>query len=253
MPDADIGGQQMQIQTPRPHRLRMTVGVSAVAATMLLGGALPAAAADDPVAEPATFTSMFTTSATPDTVIDPDGNPAPGEPGATGTFNFRINSDEEIICWDITLRGVTPPYQSMARTATHIHEADAGMGGPPRLAFPDPEDAGDGTLTSSGCMQGPFTTGIEADGVDTGTDFSLAQIEANPAGFSADTHTANFVPGAVRGQLSPVPMGGVDTGGGGTSGGSDASSTLLMSTVAGLAAAGVGVALMRRRRSAVVS
>lgn len=235
-------------------KFRLVTGVSAIGAALLIGSSLPASAADDPVAEPDTFTSMFTSSATPIAVVDADGNPAPGEPGATGMFNFRINSDLDIICYDITLRGVTPPYQSMARTATHVHDADAGSGGPPRLAFPDPEDAGDGTLTSTGCMQGPFTTGILADGVDTGDGFTLDQIEANPAGFSADTHTSAFVPGAVRGQLSAVPMGGVDTGGGGTAGGGGLDTTVLVgSSLAGLAAVGAGFTLTRRRRGDVAS
>jgi hypothetical protein len=236
-------------------KFRLVTGASAIGAVLLIGSALPAVAADDPVAEPDTFTSMFTSMATPEAVVDADGNPAPGEPGATGTFNLRINSDLDIICYDITLRGVTPPYQSMARTATHIHDADAGSGGPPRLAFPDPTDAGDGTLTSVGCMQGPFTTGIMVDGIDTGQGFTLDQIEANPAGFSADTHTANFVPGAVRGQLSPVPMGGVDTGGGGTAGSEGGLDTSLLvgSTLAGLAAIGAEFTLTRRRRGHVAS
>lgn len=52
-------------------------------------------------------------------------------------------------------------------------------------------------------MTGPFVTGIKgADNVtDTGAGFKLSQIEANPAGFFTDSHTALFVPGAVRGQL----------------------------------------------------
>ena len=57
---------------------------------------------------------------------------------------------------------------------------------------------------SAGCMSGPFTTGVLAPpmtGVDTGTGFKLAQIEANPAGFFTDSHTKLFVPGVVRGQL----------------------------------------------------
>lgn len=40
-----------------------------------------------------------------------------------------------------------------------------------------------------------------ANGVDTGTGFILKQIEANPAGFFTDSHTARYVPGVVRGQL----------------------------------------------------
>jgi hypothetical protein len=34
-----------------------------------------------------------------------------------------------------------------------------------------------------------------------GAGFSLKQIEANPAGFFTDSHTALFVAGVVRGQL----------------------------------------------------
>ena len=241
---------QRSITSHLPHRRRLGTAAAAGVTVAVLAFGSSAQAADDPVDEPDTFTSMFTVSATPDQVIDPEGNPAPGEEGASGVYNFRINSNEEIICWDITLRGVTPPYQSMARTATHVHEAVRGAGGPPRLAFPDPTDAGDGTLKSSGCMQGPFTTGIDADdGTDTGEGFSLAQIEANPAGFSADSHTSAFVPGVVRGQLTQVPMGGVDTGAGGTAG-EDGSGTgmLAIGLVAAGGAAAVGAIGLRRRR-----
>lgn len=35
----------------------------------------------------------------------------------------------------------------------------------------------------------------------SGAGFTLAQIEANPAGFFTDSHTNLFVPGVVRGQL----------------------------------------------------
>lgn len=36
---------------------------------------------------------------------------------------------------------------------------------------------------------------------DTGTGFSVAQIEQNPAGFFADVHTMQFPAGAIRGQI----------------------------------------------------
>jgi hypothetical protein len=100
---------------------------------------------------------------------------------------------------------VTGPYRSPAKTATHIHEAAKGKTGPPRLAFPNPEpaDAGaDVVKYSMGCMTGPFTTGVIANGQDTGTGFTLKQIEANPAGFFTDSHTVKYVPGVVRGQLA---------------------------------------------------
>ena len=99
--------------------------------------------------EPDSFTSMYTVMATPDTIINNDGASVPGQPGATGEFNFRINSDDEVICYDITLRGVTGEYQSPAATATHIHEAAAGQPGPPRISLPNPQGDGD-VRTSSG-------------------------------------------------------------------------------------------------------
>lgn len=240
--------------------------------TTILGGVVAAglastwtagsAAAETPVDRPDSFTSAFTVSATPDQVIDPDGNPVDGAPGAMGTFDFMVNSEQEIICYDITVTGAEPPYESAAKTATHIHDAAAGQSGPPRIAFPNPQGSGE-TRTSSGCLQGPFTTGItdEATGEDTGTGFRLAELEADPAAFSADTHTSAFVAGAVRGQLRPMPLGGVDTGMGGLSGltgtpaasddGIGGSAAVLLGGT-GLLLAG-GVVLAARRRSAPVA
>lgn len=231
----------------RPSRM----AALAVVTPLCLAAAAAPAHAETEVPEPSEFTSAFTVMATADTIINPDGEAVAGQEGATGTFTFRVNSEEEIICYDITLTGVSGEYESMAKTATHVHAAPAGQGGPPRIAFPNPTGDGD-TRTSSGCLQGPFTTGIEGDdGNDTGTGFTLADLEADPTSFSADTHTADFVAGAVRGQLQEIPVGGVDTGLGGTvpadQAGVNGSATA--ATLAGitlLAAAGAG-ALLRRR------
>jgi hypothetical protein len=221
------------------------LSVLTAGALVLSSGA--AHAADTEVPEPDSFTSMFTAMATPDMVVGMNNQPAPGQPGATGTFNYRINSDEEIICYDLTLRGVTGEYQSPARTATHIHEAATGTSGPPRIAFPDPEGEGE-TRTSSGCLQGPFTTGVMANGQDTGTGFSLREIEENPSAFFGDTHTAEYTAGAVRGQLTPVPMGGVETGAGATAGSAAATGGTALVVGGGVLVAVVaGVATLRRR------
>ncbi|PVZ14846.1 CHRD domain-containing protein [Actinomycetospora cinnamomea] len=220
------------------------LSVLTAGALTLSGGA--AYAADTGVDEPATFTSMFTVMATPDAVVGMQDQPAPGQPGASGTFNYRINSDEEIICYDLTLRGVTGEYRSPARTATHIHEARSGTSGPPRLAFPDPEGDGE-TRTSSGCLQGPFTTGVTANGQDTGAGFSLREIEQDPAAFFGDTHTAEYTAGAVRGQLTPVPMGGVETGAGATADDRVEAGPAVALGAGALAALGAGVAVLRRR------
>ena len=57
--------------------------------------------------------------------------------------------------------------------------------------------------TSMGCLTGPFLTGVKAeDGSDTGTGFTVRQIEDDPASFFTDSHTALFPIGVVRGQLA---------------------------------------------------
>lgn len=221
--------------------------LSAITTASVALSAGVASAQDSDVPEPSSFTSMLTSTTTPDTVVNAEGMPAPGPDGATGTWNYRINSDMEIICYDITVEGISANYQSPARTATHIHDAAAGTSGPPRVVFPNPVDAGDGTQRSSGCLQGPFTTGVMVDGVDTGDGFSLAELEADPASYYSDVHTAEFVPGAMRGQLAAVPMGGVATGAGGTSG--DAGMPPL--AIGGLALAGLaGIGAVAWRRNA---
>lgn len=234
----------------------LTLGATAVAAIALVAAA--PATTETEVSEPDSFTSAYTVMATPDAVINNDGDVTPGEPGSMGQFDFRINSDLNIICYDITLTGVTGEYESPAKTATHIHEAAEGQGGPPRIAFPNPTDNGDGTRTSSGCLEGPFTTGLNSDaGTDTGDGFTLKQIEANPVGFTGDSHTADFKAGVVRGQLVQVPIGGVDTGAGGVAAGGAAAAGGLDATtlgflgLGGLAVVGAaGVAVARKARAA---
>ncbi|MEJ5943804.1 CHRD domain-containing protein [Pseudokineococcus basanitobsidens] len=229
---------------PVGRSLATTTALLAGGGLLALGSALPASATS--VDEPDSFTSAFTAELTPGAVVDADGEATGGDPDGSGTMELRINSDDEVVCYDITTQDVEPPYESPARTATHVHEAPQGRPGPPRLAFPNPEGEGS-TRTSSGCLQGPFTTGIEGDdGEDTGASFSLAEIEADPAAFFGDTHTASAVPGAVRGQLVQVPVGGADTGAGGVA--DDGAPTAALVGGAGLVAAGaVGAVLLRRR------
>lgn len=225
--------------------LGLAGGVVVVASSMVFTAA--PAGADTPVAEPATFTSAFTAMATPDQVLNGDGVPTPGQAGAAGTFTFRINSDLDIVCYDIELTGVSGDYMSPAKTATHIHEAAAGEAGPPRLAFPNPTPIGDGPRTSSGCLQGPFTTGLAPEGTDTGTGFTLAEIEANSASFAADSHTVDYSAGVMRGQLTQIPVGGVATGGGGSAVAESSVPLVAGAAVVGAAAILGSVVLVRRR------
>ncbi|KAL9098108.1 MAG: hypothetical protein Q9163_006171, partial [Psora crenata] len=100
------------------------------------------------------FTSTYQIVATPDQVVNGTTNATPtgGLEGCTGYYNFGINADLDLICYSIKLEGFRGEFVSPARTATHIHEAARGMGGPPRLVFPNP--VGDEKVRYSfGCMQ----------------------------------------------------------------------------------------------------
>lgn len=101
------------------------------------------------------FTSTYHITATPDQVVNGTTNPVftGGLPGAIGTYDFGINSDLDLICFSIKLVGFRGEYVSPAKTATHVHQAEKGKNGPPRLAFPNPVGNGD-VRYSFGCMQG---------------------------------------------------------------------------------------------------
>jgi hypothetical protein len=272
--------QPVPIPPVRPLLASAVVGLAGVG---LL--ALPAAATTGTgVPKPDNFTSAFVVEATPQEVVAMDGSVGVDNAFARGTFNLKLNSDMDVICYSIRLQGVTPPYMSPARTSTHIHEAAAGQSGPPRIVFPDPLSSTDtGLRTSTGCLQGPFTTGVTGNGgSDTGAGFTVAELEASPSDYYVDVHTTQFAGGAVRGQLlaaSPAagqsaagpqadppaaaappssagtPVGGVAAGFGGLS-----SSPAALPTTAALAAALLVIAtgatgwqlLSRRGRPAVV-
>ncbi|KPM40166.1 hypothetical protein AK830_g6385 [Neonectria ditissima] len=148
-----------------------------------------------PSSSPFEYTSTFNIIATPDKVVNAENQFTGGLEGATGIFKFGLNSREDVICYNITLFGFRGEFQSPAKTATHIHEAAEG-----KIAFPNPE-GDEHRRNSVGCLKGPFETGVVVNGKDTGAGFTVKQIEKNPAGFFADTHSSLAVPGAVRGQL----------------------------------------------------
>jgi hypothetical protein len=149
------------------------------------------------------FSTMHFVQAVPEQVVN-GTEPTGGIAGASGNFNFGINSAMNMICYNITLHNFQGDFSSPAVTATHIHEAALGASGPPRIAFPNPEPVGaDGVVrNSAGCIKGPFTTGVMVEGKDSGEGFHVSQIEANPAAFMADTHSSLALAGAVRGQLA---------------------------------------------------
>lgn len=146
------------------------------------------------------FTSTYHIKATPDQVVN-GTMPTGGLAGCSGTYDIGLDSVSNTVCYNITLYGFSGDYSSPAKTATHLHEAAKGKSGSPRIAFPNP--VGSGRVRSSiGCITGPFTTGVMANGADTGAAFHVSQIEKNPAGFFVDVHSSLAVPGAVRGQVA---------------------------------------------------
>jgi hypothetical protein len=112
-------------------------------------------------AEPGT--TEFSVTAVPEQVPDEEGG---GNPDASATFEFTIDPDEEVICFDICSNGVEPPYMSGAFTSTHIHEGEPGEVGPPRVVFPNPnqrDDDPEGIRRSVGCLPVEIAgmTGVE--------------------------------------------------------------------------------------------
>lgn len=225
------------------HYLAPALGIAPLVALLTIG---TATAQDSSVPEPDSFTSAFRVQLTPEQVVD-----SGGQAGASGTFDLRLNSDEEVLCYDITLRGVTPPFMSPARTATHVHEGAPGAAGPARIVFPDPQSGTGDERRSSGCLSVPSEVGIVPEGStqDTGAGFSLKQIEADPTAFYGDNHTETDPKGAVRGQFrAALPVGGLDTGAGGAAAPSGPPAAVTAGVVlAGVAAlAGTAVAVRRR-------
>ena len=101
---------------------------------------------------PFKFTSTYSIVATPDQVVN-GTTPTGGLPGCTGFYDFGINADLDLICYSIKLVGFRGNYSSLARTATHVHQAAKGASGPPRMVFPNPTGNGNERF-SYGCMTG---------------------------------------------------------------------------------------------------
>ena len=189
--------------------MRFTRSVCCLAATATTAAAQAAYPAPADIKTSTEYTSTFEINATPEQVVNANNTLTGRLAGAQGHYKFSLNSKDNIICYNISLTGFRGDYSSPASTATHIHEAVVGKSGPPRIAFPNPVEVypGTGVRYSVGCIQGTqdgFVTGLKnaTTGQDQGYGFTVKRIEDNPAGFFADVHSSEAVPGAVRGQFS---------------------------------------------------
>ena len=163
----------------RPRRTAATFGLI-LASSLLLAG--PASAED--VGE-TTFTVGLTGEAE---------RPGPGDPDGTGTATLMVDPDQGRICYTLEVANIDPA------AAAHIHEAGPEAAGPIVVTLDEVPASG----TSSGCA--------DVDGA------LVTDILENPGDYYVNVHNAEFPDGAVRGQLTQMPTGGVDTGGGGTAG-----------------------------------
>ena len=114
-------------------------------------------------------------------VLNGDNEVPPGDSDGWGRASVNISDTTDRICVDIEVRDIGEV------TAAHIHRGGAGENGPPvvNLDRPDGEDQ-------------------DEDDCDSIGDALADEIQANPAGFYVNVHTADHPDGALRGQLAPT-------------------------------------------------
>jgi CHRD domain len=157
--------------------MRKRVTVVALAAALVFGMtllAVPGAAASGGAGKATTLAATL------------DGGnefPGPGDPDGRGRAFVRLAGDSA--CFVLQWSKITAP------TAAHIHEGGPGVAGPVVVLFFQPGTNAASlpdTLSSvAGCVQ---------------VDPALAKrIAKHPRDFYVNIHTADFAPGAIRGQL----------------------------------------------------
>jgi CHRD domain len=106
-----------------------------------------------------------------------------GDADANGTASIRTRGSE--VCYDLRWSGLDA-------TAGHIHKAAAGKNGPIVVNF-FAEDAALAADKKSGCAKADSEV--------------VAAINAKPANYYVNIHTAEFPKGAIRGQLAKLGAG----------------------------------------------
>jgi hypothetical protein len=102
--------------------------------------------------------------------------PNMGDPDGTGRATIRINPGQGQLCYTLRVAGIDPA------TAAHVHEAPAGVAGPPIVHLTPPTNG-----TSQGC-------------VPIGKEQAM-EILRDPEEYYVNVHNAEFPSGALRGQL----------------------------------------------------
>ena len=117
--------------------------------------------------------------------------PGPGDPDGRGRAFVRLAGGKA--CFVLQWSKINAPI------AAHIHEGRAGVAGPVVVLFFDvPELPGAPTAAL------PPTIAAAGGCVDGQDPALLRDIRRNPAGYYANIHNLDFVPGAIRGQLHRI-------------------------------------------------
>jgi hypothetical protein len=166
---------------PRSHFARRLSPLALLAALALL--ALPAFVAGH---LPDGGGRPFVTAMTGD-----EEAPGPGHPEATGTAFLRLNPGQEEVSVVLTFEGFDPNDPAERIAAGHIHIGQPGVPGPVVVSFEIP-----GPLPLDEDGSGSFANVVSADRE------VILDIIRNPGDYYVNLHSANFPPGAIRGQLS---------------------------------------------------
>ena len=115
-------------------------------------------------------------------VLDDAQEVPPTGTGGSGWFQLHARAADDAVCYRYQAIGLTGPAQ-----AAHVHAAPFGV---------------------NGDIVVPLSVAASSDGVVTGCavgveEAALAAIEADPAAFYVNVHTAAHPAGEVRGQLFP--------------------------------------------------
>lgn len=104
-----------------------------------------------------------------------------GDPDGTGTAELTLNAGQEEVCYELTWANLDGTVEN-----AHIHEAPAGVNGPPVVPLFLGESFA-GTGSDSDCV-------AAARGV-------IREILNDPSGFYVNIHDDVRTGGAIRGQL----------------------------------------------------
>ena len=121
----------------------------------------------------------FSTTLTGEAEVTAAGVPNQGDLDGEGTAHITLNQGQGEVCFELNVSGITLPA-----IGAHIHVGASTTTGPVVVGLTPPDADGH----SSGC--------VSAD-----PDLIKA-IRQNPENYYVNVHTTDFMPGAVRGQLS---------------------------------------------------